>query len=168
MKTLRYHHEIADLTNRRFGYLSVAWPVGQKKDRRLYWLCFCRCGKTRIIAGSTLASGNTRSCGCLHRETIRTHAGSHRPEYRIWEAIIQRCTNRKCKSWKNYGGRGITICEHWRDFANFFHDVGPRPDPKLTIDRINNDGNYEPGNVRWTDRRTQSLNSRRWPRKLTK
>lgn len=156
-----------DLTGKRFGRLTAQWPAG-KRIGSIVWLCLCDCGKLKLVGLVKLTSGNTRSCGCLQRECRITHghsgvAGQKRsPEYLAWANMIQRCTNPKYPQWKDYGGREITVCPQWREsFAAFLKDVGFRPNPNLTIDRENNDGNYEPGNVRWVTRKVQSNNQRR-------
>ena len=118
-----------------------------------------------------MKSGNTRSCGCLHREELSVMSATHRmtetPEYVIWGAAKARCFRPTCQDYKDYGGRGITICDSWRDdFAVFLRDVGPRPSPDLTLERINNDGNYEPGNVRWATRLEQAHNQRERKRRV--
>jgi len=117
--------------------------------------------------GQNLRTGSAKSCGCLMRESrarrARTHGMVGTPIYYVWDAMIQRCTNPKHPSWANYGGRGITVCERWLKFENFLAGVGKRPREGLSIDRKNNDGHYEPGNVRWATRTEQNNNRR--PRK---
>jgi hypothetical protein len=134
----------------------------------------CDCGTEKAILFTNVISGRTKSCGCLHKEilaanqrlftehTARTHGMSGTPEYSAWTHMIDRCTNENCQKWADYGGRGITICEAWRtDFAAFFAYMGLRPSPRHSLDRFpNNDGNYEPGNVRWATSKEQAMNRR--------
>jgi hypothetical protein len=124
-----------------------------------------------IKAGSALRSGNTKSCGCLRRELGRAHgiaskrhgegaSGRETPEYRAWAAMLCRCRNPRHKSYADYGGRGVTVCERWRAYENFLADMGRRPDRFHSLDRINNAGNYEPGNCRWATWEEQNTNRR--------
>jgi len=129
-----------------------------------YWLCKCSCGKVVSVAGSNLNANRCRSCGCKKSEYIgdghRTHGRSRTSEHGTWCAIKQRCGNPNAGCYPRYGGRGIKVCERWLEsFDNFFEDMGPRPSRYHSIDRINNDGNYEPGNCRWATQIVQSHNS---------
>lgn len=133
----------------------------------------CVCGIRAVVRLENLRSGRTRSCGCLHREELAARATTHghtkggkaTPEFIAWCDMRRRCEDPTREGYENYGGRGIVVCERWRDFEAFIADVGLRPDPTLSLDRIDNDGNYQPGNVRWTDRSTQNSNQRHGIRK---
>jgi hypothetical protein len=124
------------------------------------WNCICDCGTEKSVYEYSLKNGSSQSCGCLTRdrsiETHSTHNGTYKPEYRVWAAMKSRCSNPKDLSFHNYGGRGIKVCESWLSFENFYTDMGPCP-KGLELDRINNDGNYEPGNCEWV---TKSANDR--------
>lgn len=161
-----------NLINQRFGRLTVIKPIGNTKDYQTIWMCLCDCGNYKNVKGGNLKSGNTTSCGCYSRELLNknkycmTHGNACKnnisPEFKAWDSIIQRCTNPKNKSYKNYGSRGIKVCDRWLEkngFINFLADIGKRPEG-YTLDRINNDGNYEPGNCRWTTWRQQERNRR--------
>lgn len=124
------------------------------------WFCQCECGYSGNVQTSNLNSGKSKSCGCLRNETRKTHGLSHLREYKIWSAMRGRCQNRQNTMFKHYGGRGISVCRAWEDFTKFLTDVGYAPSPKHSLDRKNNDGNYEPGNVRWVTQSVQCRNKR--------
>ena len=164
-----------DLTGMTFGRLTVE-GIDHKVPRKphgsiIYWRCKCSCGKECIVRGCDLTRKDRRairSCGCLNREISRqantTHGMSNTRLFGIWNDIKKRCFNANSKFWKNYGGRGITMFEAWlNDFQAFYDYVSGLENfgrAGYTLDRINNDGNYEPGNVRWADRKTQNRNKR--------
>jgi hypothetical protein len=154
--------KIIDLTGEKFGRLTVlAWhPSGIWRSRsQPMWLCRCRCGIERVVLGHHLRAGKTRSCGCFARERSTTHGLSRTHVYRVWQGMKERCLNRRHRSYFNYGGRGIKVCERWLIFENFYADMGDPP-PGLSLDRINNNGNYEPNNCRWATQAQQLANRR--------
>ena len=158
----------ADLSGRRFGRLLVIRELSPSRPRRC--LCRCDCGNTVTPTRDNLKNGHTRSCGCLRsdksvREAIGRARTTHgltntHPLYRLWAGIRTRCRNPNATGYDRYGGRGITICAEWDDFPAFVRDVGERPSPQHTLDRINQNGNYEPGNVRWATPEEQAGNRR--------
>lgn len=132
----------------------------------------CTCGGVKKVNKDALISGFTLSCGCLHKESAtevgkqrRTHYASKTPEYLVWASMVQRCRNSKARAYPSYGGKGIGVCDAWLKFENFLADMGPRPFPDASLDRIDNQKGYEPGNVRWTNWTEQANNkssSVRW------
>lgn len=153
-----------DVTGQRFGRLVAVRDVGRDKRHNRLWLFRCDCGGETTIPVGRAVCGNTSSCGCLYRESVAPHgdssSGRNAPEYRAWAHMRRRCTNPKHPQFHDYGGRGIAICERWSDYRNFLADMGRRPSPKHSIDRIDVDGNYEPGNCRWTTKDVQQHNQR--------
>lgn len=153
-----------DITGLVVGRLTVV-RVEEKRGKVYFWRCRCECGQEAVVSGVSLRNGNTKSCGCAKMEVLRhrnvTHGKTGTPEHRIWSGIKNRCSNQNDKCYKYYGGRGVRVCQRWQDsFENFLEDVGYRPDPSLSLDRIDPRGDYEPGNVRWLTIQEQQRNKR--------
>lgn len=162
-----------DLTDCRFGRLTVIEQDQHSVGGKTKWLCLCECGATKSVHASDLRTGRTGSCGCLHRELLAkartTHGMSQTSRfYRIWAEMIRRCTNPNCRSFKDYGGRGITVCAQWRVFESFKQDMYPsylafsaeHGEDVTTIERIDVDSGYSVENVCWLLRSDQALNTR--------
>lgn len=159
---------ILDLTGKKFGRLTVVGRAPKlQSSPAVRWNVKCDCGIEKVVNSQKLRLGETRSCGCLKRDTMSrvmkayhtTHGGSYTKLYNIWHSMRKRCLCKTDKNFSGYGGRGIKICARWEDFSKFRDDMGFPPKGML-LDRINNDGNYEPSNCRWTDAKTSSNNRR--------
>jgi len=154
-----------DKTGKTYGRLTVLWFAGQRGEKKA-WACECACGNFPIVRGSDLASGNTTSCGCYNNDQIaarsRTHGMKHTSLYRVWTGILARCNNPARPAYPRYGGRGIKV--EFGSFEEFYKhvsaEIGDRPSPKHSIDRIDNYGNYAPGNLRWATGSEQCRNQR--------
>lgn len=151
-----------DITGRRFGRLiALRRTTNHPKSNRTRWECICDCGKSVKVVTFNLTCNDTKSCGCLNKETRYKHGKSYTPEYSAWRSMKQRCFNRKTNYYADYGGRGITVYQGWvDDFEAFYEHVGPRPSDEYSLDRIDVNRDYEPGNVRWATARQQARNTR--------
>lgn len=167
MHKLPSNPRFVNLAGLSFNRWTVIAYAGQRGHHHL-WKCRCSCGTKAIIFGGNLTRNLSRSCGCYDSEVTAarnranaTHGGCGTPEYDAWHAIIQRCCNPRSRCYGSYGGRGIAVCDRWRkSFADFLTDMGPRTSPAHSIDRIDNNRGYEPGNCRWAIQTVQDRNKR--------
>ena len=162
------HGSVKNIVGNKYGRLTVVDAAGRNSNRTVVWQCRCDCGVLTKSTGADLKRGHKKSCGCFAKEKaaigIVSRSTKHGKKwtlaYKSWEGIIQRCTNTNCKKYPDYGGRGIKVCDRWRKFEEFSQDMGERPSKMHSIGRIDNDGNYEPGNCRWELPGQQSKNQR--------
>lgn len=165
--------KMIDLTGRRFGKLTVLEQSGRSNQGRVKWRCRCDCGAEAIVSGTDLRSGQTKSCGCLRKTSVREahvrHGGSHTRLFRIWCGMHTRCYNTNDHGYMDYGGRGIAICDEWLSDFTAFRDwaLSNGYAETLSIDRIDNDKGYSPDNCRWTCGSTQRANQRPHKRSVT-
>jgi hypothetical protein len=152
-----------NISNQRFGRLIVI-KLSHVKNRKSYWLCKCDCGNEKIVRSDCLKRDQVKSCGCLQYEhAIIKHNLSKTKIYHVWAGMKDRCLNENNKAYKHYGERGVTVCEEWqKDFMSFYNwSMQNGYEEGLSVDRINNNGNYEPSNCRWVDMKSQCNNHRR-------
>lgn len=151
-----------EMTGKVFGRLTVIGQAPKIPSGDRMWNVTCSCGNTATVRGALLRSGATTSCGCYRREAAanktRTHGLSGTSEHGVWSNMMTRCYNQKCRYYARYGGRGIKVCERWHEFKNFFDDMGTRPGNEYTLERKNNDGNYEKDNCVWDTMSVQQRN----------
>lgn len=144
---------LIDLTGQKFG----RWEVLGRAEK-LHWICRCECGTEKPVDGGSLRRGDTKSCGCLRVGSRTTHGLKSHPLYGVWSTMRRRCENPNTEKYRVYGGRGIKVCERWKNFQNFYDDMSPTYVQGLQIDREDNDGDYSPDNCRWVTNRQNSRN----------
>ena len=144
--------------------LGYQYATLNSKNKRKYGIFKCYCGTEFRTQIDKVKSGHTKSCGCYYRKVVgkcnATHKLTNHRVYKIWNSMMQRCSNPNDRAYKNYGDRGISVCERWKDISNFIEDMYPTYQEGLTIDREDTNGNYEPSNCRWTTREVQNRNTR--------
>lgn len=155
-----------DITGKKFGRLTVLQLVSKAGEEPIRWKCQCECGCFTVSQGSALRGGRAKSCGCLQRDKATKHGMAGTPTYGSWQKMKARCLNSWDPAYADYGGRGIRVCDRWLEsFDHFLADMGVKP-ARMSLDRKDNQGNYEPGNCRWATFKTQN-NNRRSNRMLT-
>ena len=156
---------VVDAVGKKYGRLTVLERAGSNKKKNAVWLCRCDCGNLTKVTGTKLRNGHTQSCGCLNREMLgernTRHGGRREPLYVIWKNMRGRCSNKNTPVYKNYGGRGITVCEEWCDYSKFREwAIDSGYESGLELDRRDNDGGYSPTNCRWVSRKANNNNKR--------
>lgn len=157
-----------DIVGKTFNHLTIVEYAGKNKHKKKLYKCKCNnCGNEKVMIGTEVKNGYSKSCGCLTKQNLkRKHGMTGTPIYKKWKTIKGRCFNPNASNYKWYGERGITMCKEWKnDFSKFYEDVGDIPFEGAELDRIDNNGNYEPNNVRWVDHRTNSNNRRKYHNK---
>lgn len=150
-----------DISGSKYGKLTVIKRSHQNKEKRWAWLCVCECGNKTTAYKNQLDNGHKISCGCYHPRPTLKHGKRSHNLYSTWVDMVSRCKNPKNTEYKNYGGRGVTVCDRWLDINNFIEDVGSRPSKKHSIDRVDNSGPYAPWNFRWATKKEQGRNTRK-------
>lgn len=160
---------MTDLTGKIFGRLTVIEITNERYYESVCWLCLCECGNNKIVPSARLIHGKTKSCGCYNLDVLKYRSTTHgetingviSTEWAIWSKMIDRCTRKTSKSFIDYGGRGITVCEKWKNgFENFLYDMGRRPGKSYSLERVDNDKGYYKENCKWATRKAQAGNRR--------
>lgn len=169
---MKLSNRAKDITGHRFGRLLVMGPIKiSERNREVVWECLCDCGKKLSVIGSVLRNGHTKSCGCLKSDVAKknmaevatTHGKRHTLEYKAWEGLKQRCQNKNNPGYHKYGGRGIGVCKEWDRFEAFYKDMGEKPTPDHSIERVDNNKGYSPDNCIWATK-TEQVRNRRVPK----